>query len=73
MGGPGSGRKKGSGGSSAGSRSRVKASLERGAKIKRDRIAQSERNKTVGSGSGMLNKKEQKRAERMIKKPRSMP
>jgi hypothetical protein len=51
MGGPGSGRKKGSGtaksassklykGSSAGSRARVQASMDRGAKLKRDRIAQ---------------------------------
>jgi len=56
MGGPGSGRKKGSGsakssgsklfkGSSAGSRKRVQASMDRGAKVKRDRIAQWKKSK----------------------------
>ena len=56
MGGPGSGRKKGSGmaksaksklfkGSSAGSRKRVQDSMDKGAKIKRDRIAQWQKSK----------------------------
>jgi len=53
MGGPGSGRKKGSSGTK--------------------KSATKERNKTVGSGSGMLNKKETRRAKAMVKKPRQMP